>query len=236
MKIKEGDVVLCTVSRISGTSVFVNIEDNRERLEGSIVTSEIAPGRIRNLRDYVVPNKKIVCKVLRIERNHIDLSLRRVMAKDRKEVLEKYERERTAFSILKSVVKEKAEEITEKIKQTSSLDEFLQACRENPAGLKKYFTEEQAEKICKILAERKDRQVEVKKEFSLSSKETDGIKIIKNILLPYKEKITYISAGRFVIKIKAEAYKPANQEVQKILEDIEDKARKKKAEFKVKEK
>ena len=76
MELEEGDVVLCTVERIVGTIVFVRIKGDGE---GSITMSEIAPGRIRNLRDYVVPKKKIVCKVLRISPNrNTDLSLRRV--------------------------------------------------------------------------------------------------------------------------------------------------------------
>ena len=88
MQIEEGLAVLCTVTKIIGTTVFVKIEDNGE---GTIMTSEIAPGRIRNLRDYVVPNKKIVCKILSIDNsNNIHLSLRRVSAKERKEVLEQY--------------------------------------------------------------------------------------------------------------------------------------------------
>ena len=85
MEFEEGDIVLCTVERIEGTNVFVSIEGNGE---GSIMTSEIAPGRIRNLRDYVVPKKKIVCKILRVSGNRIDLSLRRVTQKEQKEVLE----------------------------------------------------------------------------------------------------------------------------------------------------
>ena len=67
--LEVGDIVLCTVDRIIGTTVFVGIEGNGE---GSIVTSEIAPGRIRNLRDYVVPKKKIVCKQTNI--NHISVT------------------------------------------------------------------------------------------------------------------------------------------------------------------
>ncbi|GAH54399.1 unnamed protein product, partial [marine sediment metagenome] len=47
--IEEGDIVLCTVDRIIGTNVFVKIEDNGE---GCIVFSEVAPGRIRNIRSY----------------------------------------------------------------------------------------------------------------------------------------------------------------------------------------
>jgi translation initiation factor 2 alpha subunit (eIF-2alpha) len=57
MELEVGDVVLCTVDRTAGTVVFVKIDGYGE---GSIITSEIAPGRIRNLREYVVPKKKIV--------------------------------------------------------------------------------------------------------------------------------------------------------------------------------
>jgi translation initiation factor 2 alpha subunit (eIF-2alpha) len=75
MELEEGTVVLCTVTKIVGTSVFVKLDDYNK--EATIITSEIAPGRIRNLRDYVVPNKKIVCKILRIDnKGQIDLSLR----------------------------------------------------------------------------------------------------------------------------------------------------------------
>ena len=74
-ELEEGEIVLCTVDKIIGTTVFVKIEGNGE---GTITTSEIAPGRIRNLRDYVSPGRKIVCKVLRVDVNKISLSLRRV--------------------------------------------------------------------------------------------------------------------------------------------------------------
>ena len=82
-KIEEGDLVLCTVKRIVGTTVFVNIEENEK--EATIITSEIAPGRIRNLRDYVVPGKKIICKILNIDKTgNVHLSLRRVTEKEKK--------------------------------------------------------------------------------------------------------------------------------------------------------
>jgi len=60
--LEVGDVVMCTVEKIAGTVVFVKIDENGE---GSIVLSEIAPGRIRNLRDYVIPKKRIICKCIR---------------------------------------------------------------------------------------------------------------------------------------------------------------------------
>ena len=52
----EGALVLCTVKKVEKTTVFVEIEGNGE---GSMVFSEVAAGRIRNLRDHISPNKKI---------------------------------------------------------------------------------------------------------------------------------------------------------------------------------
>ena len=66
MELEIGDLVLCTVERIERTIIFVKIAFGNKEVDGSIVISEIAPGRIRNIRQYVVPKKKIVCKILRI--------------------------------------------------------------------------------------------------------------------------------------------------------------------------
>lgn len=236
MVLEEGDLVLCTVDRIVKTTVFVKIEGN---MEGTIVTSEIAPGRIRNLRDYVSPGRRIVCKVLKIdEKGNINLSLRRVIEKERKEVLEKYEKERNALSVLKSVLKEKALEVADKIKKESSLNEFFQACKINPKELEKYLKKEDAEKICKILQEKKEKLKEVKKEFLLSSKRPDGIKVVKGILSLSKGncEITYLAAGRYIIKLKSDNYKEANQKINSLLTAIEQEAKKQKANFEVKEK
>ncbi len=75
MELTEGSLVLCTVKKIEKTNIFLDIDGYGE---GSMVLSEVAAGRIRNLREYVFPNKKIVCKILNIDKGHIELSLRRV--------------------------------------------------------------------------------------------------------------------------------------------------------------
>ena len=234
MALEEGENVLCTVIKIEKTSVFVKVEDNGE---GTIVISEIAPGRIRNLRDYVIQGKRIVCKILRIDKDNIHLSLRRVSEKEKKEVLEKYERERNSLSILRSVLKERAEETAKKIKQKEkSLYEFLQFCKENPEELKKYLSEEESSRICKILQEKKEKKVEVKKDFNLTTNASNGIIKIKGILLPYKEHVIYLAAGKFSLKVISSDYKKANSELNRILQEIEKNAKKENCDFKVKEK
>jgi len=222
--------VLCTVTQIGKTTVFVKIEGNGD---GTIVTSEIAPGRIRNLRDYVIPGKKIVCKVLRIDGSNINLSLRRVSQKEHKEIMEKFEKERNSLSILRSVLKEKAEAIAEEMKKESSLYEFLQSCKVDPKKLEKHVKKDDAERICKILQEKKEKLIEVKKEINLSSKKPDGIKIIKNILSVCKGncEISYLAAGRYSVKMKSDDYKKANHEISKTLEQIEKLSKENKADY-----
>ncbi len=226
-KLEEGQIVLCTVKSIVGTTVFVKIEDYNK--EGTIVTSEIAPGRIRNLRDYVVPNKKIVCKVLRIEKEHLDLSLRRVSAKEKRDLLEFYEREKNLTATLKSISKN-SEEVIKKIKQDYSLVDFFEQAKENPKLLEGLMNKEEADKLLKILKEKKEKEVFVKKKFSLTSQAEDGITKIKKIV---PADATYLAAGKFLLTIKNKNYKEANLKISQLLEEIEKKAKQENCVFSV---
>ncbi|MGD9276064.1 MAG: hypothetical protein PVJ67_02735 [Candidatus Pacearchaeota archaeon] len=233
--LEPGDVVLCTVDRIVGTIVFVNIDDTG--LEGSIVLSEIAPGRIRNLRSYVVPKKKIVCKILRIKDKQIQLSLRRVTQKEEKEVKVEYKQEKSSESILKGILKEKAKEIIKKIKQKNSVYEFLQNSKVDSKELENLVSKSDAKKILEIINKQKKKKAEIKKQIKLTSKKPDGIKLIKNILGKLKNaKIKYISAGKYSIKVTDENPKKADNKLKEILQNIEKQAKENQMEFSVKEK
>jgi len=232
-ELEEGGVVLCTVEKISGTTVFLKIDNDGE---GTMITSEVAPGRIRNLRDYVIPNKKVVCKILRIdEHKNIHLSLRRVSAKEKKEILEREEKEKNFKSILKTVVKEKANEIFVKIKEEQDIALLFEDADKLPELLR-YLKKEDAERVSEILKERKEKEVFIKKEFSLLCKKQCGIDDIKKVLLPYSENISYLAAGHFSIKVVSTDYKKANTLMSDILQNIEKKAKEEKMEFEVKEK
>lgn len=218
--LEEGQIVMCTVEKIVGTTVFVKIEGDGD---GTIITSEIAPGRIRNLRDYVVPNKKIVCKVLRIDqKGHVDLSLRRVTSKEKKQALEALKKEKSLRATLKTITKN-AEQIIEKIKQKHDLADFFELAKETPDILKKFFSSEESEKLTSILKQKKEKQVSVKKKFSLTSESGNGITKIKSILPP---EASYTAAGKYLITIKDKNYKDANHKLDSLLDKIEEKAKK----------
>ena len=102
---EEDEIVMCTVTKIFPHSVFVNIDEFGRT--GVIHISEISPGRIRNIRDFVKQDKKIICKILRInkERGHIDLSLRRVNDAQRRNKSNEIKQEQLAEKILEFVAK-----------------------------------------------------------------------------------------------------------------------------------
>ncbi|MFH1311162.1 MAG: hypothetical protein ABIH65_02040 [Nanoarchaeota archaeon] len=237
MDLEVGDIVLCTVDRIIGTNVFVKIPLNNREVEGCIVTSEIAPGRIRNIRDYVVPKKKIVCKILRISGDRIDLSLRRVTQKEQKEIKEKDNQEKSYESILKSVLGEKSREIIEKIQKKENIYNFLQEAKENTKELEKIAGEENAKKIIDILKTQKQKKAILKKDIFLTTIKPDGIILIKNFLGNIKGvEIKYISAGKYFLRSESEDIKKTDQKLQKILIELEKEAKNKGIEFSIQKK
>lgn len=233
MKYEEGDLVLCVVDRIVGTVVFVKIENNGE---GSIITAEIAPGRIRNLRDYVFPKKKIVCKILKIDSSgNIHLSLRRVKENEKRKVLEEHNQENSVISIIKSITKEKSEEIIEKIKKQSTILDFLQKAKENPKILEEIVGKQNSERILGIFGKQKSKKAIIKKEFVLKTSAPNGIELIKKILLEIQNtKIKYLSAGRYSIEIESSDLKKADNELNEILKKIEQQAKTHSIEFAIK--
>jgi translation initiation factor 2 alpha subunit (eIF-2alpha) len=231
MELEEGDIVLCTVERIDGTNVFVTIEGNGE---GIIMTSEIAPGRIRNLRDYVVPKKKIVCKVLRVSGNRIDLSLRRVNQKEQKEVLEQYKMERSYMSVLRTILKEKADEVIKEISEKDKLSNFLEEEKSNPKILEEIVGKENAKRILDITGAQKEKNYAVKKEIMLKSIKPNGVDLIREILSSIKNaEVKYISAGHYSIKAESSEIKNADNILKKIILEIEKTAKKQVMDFNV---
>lgn len=232
--LEEGTIVLCTVTKIIGTIVFVKLEEHN--LEGTITFSEISPGRIRNIRDYVNVGRKIVCKVLRSKPESVHLSLRRVKLKEKKEFNEILKKEKNYNALLKTILGEKVKQAISKIKEKDSLTEFLEKAKENSKELEKIIGKPASEKILKILKEKKQKQTTIKTKFSLTNKQPEGIKIIKKIIKQSINeckdcKINYIAAGTYEIKIKTLNPKQADTSLKKILENVEKLAKQKNCKF-----
>jgi translation initiation factor 2 alpha subunit (eIF-2alpha) len=228
--INVGDVVLCKVTKIEGANVFVEVDGMGP---GSIVLSEIAAGRIRNLREYVSPNRKIVCKVLKVSNDHLELSLRRVTAKERDGVLDGYKKERALTNMLKTVV-DKPEQVTAKIKQEMGVVEFLDGASEDVKVIEKFIDKVKAKKLFQIISEKEEKERRIKRKFVLKSYSGEGLKEIKEILEVSEGDVKYIGSSVFSVSVSGKDFKEVEAKLDSILEEIEKRAEKKKVIFRIK--
>src|SRR3989344_3713365 len=218
-KPEEGEILICTVKRILPHAVFANI-DEYEHAEGMIHISEIAPGRIRNLRDYVIEGKRIVCKVINVNKQgNIDLSLRRVPTSLMVSKLNYYKQE------------EKAEKLVEQIGKEASYD------------IKKFYEEigykiiEKHGSLYEFFNEVVRKGKAIVDELKPSQKFGDALfKTIKEkIKLPEVTKegtsIIYLGAPKYKVYIKSSDYKKAETTLNRIIQKIEESAKKLGCEF-----
>ena len=231
-EIKEDETALCTVTRIESAAVFVNIDEYNH--EGTITLSEISPGRIRNIREFVSVGKKIVCKVLRKNNDHIELSLRRVSAKERDGILEHYKKEKILSSILKPILSEKTAEVIEKIKKEANTSEIYDKLQESPDIIKKFLSTLQFEQLKKQLSEKKEKEKEVHKTITIKSNSESGIEDIRAILTTDQADISYLGSSKFLIRVKGKEYKKANTQLEKMLASMKEKSKAHKVQFEVK--
>ena len=227
---EEGTLVLCTVKKVTNTITFVELPDGQE---GTIVSSEIAPGRIKHMRQYVVPNKKIVCKILKIEGDHIHLSLRRVNSKEKKEVMQKWKVEQATKVAFKQILGDKEKKIKNEIlKDFKDLAEFVSSARDDESLILKYIPKENENAIKKVI-EKKRKNGELKQNIKIKCLEDDGVQRIKKIFDLKDESVivSYISAGNFKLKLTVEDFKHGKKRMVEILEELEKRAKENNCEF-----
>ncbi len=236
---EESELLMCTVTKIQYNAVFANL-DEYDNKSGMIHISEIAPGRIRNIRDFVKEGKKIVCVVLRVdrERGHIDLSLRRVSEGQQRTKVNQLKQEAIAEKIvemlsreLKKDVRKVYDEITDKVFQKYDMLHpcFHDVSRGQISLSQLGIADDIADKLKKLIEQRiKPPEVLLQGRLQLKSYADNGIEIIKDALLQGKKAggekldIKYLGAGTYHVSVTAEDYKTAESELKKCLDTIEE--------------
>ena len=166
----------------------------------------------------------------------IQLSLRRVKPNERKELLDKVDKEKSYKAIIKTVSgKEESDKIIEKISEDYTILDFFNEIKQNPQILEKYFNKEAGEKIIKILESKKEKPKEIRQLFKLSTKASDGIKIVKSIIEEScnntKCSVSYLAAGKYSLNIIGDDFKIVKTEINQTLEKIEKSAKKQHCDF-----
>jgi translation initiation factor 2 subunit 1 len=114
-----GELVVATVVRIVPYGAYVTL-DEYNNVEGLLHISEVASGWVRNIREHVREGQKTVLKVLRTdpEKMHVDLSLRRVSEREKKDKLLEWKQEnrgRRLLDMAAEKMKVKPEEAYQKV-------------------------------------------------------------------------------------------------------------------------
>ncbi|MBL7051621.1 MAG: translation initiation factor IF-2 subunit alpha [Nanoarchaeota archaeon] len=246
---EERDVVICTVKKILYHSIFVTL-DEYDNQEGMIHISEIAPGRIRNIRDYVKEGKKLVCIVLNRnqEKKQVDLSLRRVPQNLKLKKNEEFKQEIKSEKLLEYIGKQLKTDLAGMYKKVGFklVDHFGLlgiAFNEIAAnGLEAIAELKLPEKESKILLEIvqskiKPPEVIVSCKLVLQTSAEEGVEDIKKSLIAgekfakkneYKIKLVYISAPNYRLEVYSHDYKVAEEILDKIAQVIVKELEKKK--------
>ncbi len=209
--------------------------DEYRNRTGIIHISEIAPGRIRNIRDYVIEGKKVVCKVLRVnqERGHIDLSLRRVNEAQRRMKNDQLKKEQLAEKIIEFIANDLKKPVRDVYaivgKKVFERYPYVYSRFEGVVnagfalktlGLDKTLTDKLEEAIKLRI---KPPQVIINGVFTLISYAPDGVERIKEALkLAQHTGVTlkYLGGGKYKITFIAEDFKTAEDILEKVMEDV----------------
>lgn len=223
---EEDEIVICTVNDVQYNSVFVRLDDYNKT--GLIHISEVSPGRIRNLRDFVKEGKVVVCKVLRVnqQRGHIDVSLRRVNEAQRRMKTEERKAEQKAEKIIETLatqLNEDPQKVYEAVAKAlmphyEMLNYAFTDVVENEAkladtGLDKHY----AAPLQALVIERiKPKEVTIEGDLSVTTYDIDGLAVIKDVLTGVEKAnealtIHYLGAGKWRVAITAPDFKEAEE-------------------------
>ncbi len=233
----KGEIVIGTVTRVLDFGAFVSL-DEYENKEGMVHISEVASGWVKDIRDYVKKGQKVVCKVLNVDkkRGHIDLSIKDVTERQRKEKLQQWKSEMRAFKWLEiagnsvGMSKDELIKIGKKLIKTydSIYNAFEEAAYEGYEVLIPITGEKLAKAIGEIARENiKPPKVKVRGYFELTCFKPDGVERIKKALMAgmnvkngAEVKIEYVGAPRYRVIIESEDYKTAENVLKKVVDKV----------------
>ena len=233
-----GEIVIATITKVSDHGAYVTL-DEYDGVQGFLHISEIAPGWVRKVTRYVKENEKkvLLVKKIQAQRGEIDLSLKQISKEQRKKKLLDVKRFEKEQGILKNI-QEKAELSTKQIediedkllsKYDSIYDAIIDIATKNKDVLNSLEISEKIQTVIEDISSKiKLPSVEIRGILELTNNKSNGIEIIKKILLDVikdnadsKIEISYIGAPKYRVSIIAQEFKTAEKIIKPILEKIE---------------
>jgi len=244
---EQGEIVLATVTKVMDHGAYVTL-DEYDDIQGFLHISEIAPGWIRSVSRFVRDGEKKVLLVKKVnsKRGDIDLSLKQISKDQKKQKLKEVKKFEKGKTLLKSVQDktklsdEEVEKLEDSIysKFDSVYDAFIEIGRNGIESVKELkLAKKTATAIEEICSKIKLPSVEIRGIMEITSGKSDGVEIIKKILLDELKKdstidITYLGAPKYRLSITSDNFKSAEKSLKPIISEIQTNIEKKKGSFK----
>ena len=236
---ESGDLVIATIESVMDYGAYANLDEYSRR--GFLHISEISSARIRNVRDFVRENQKMVLKVLRVdlEKGHIDLSLRRVTKRERIEKIKVWKKDRKGEALLHAVAEKTGLPIHEVYQKAGVILEekyglyegFEKVVKEGVEVLTKLDIPEDIAKVIAQVAEERIRikLVKVRGVLEVRCMNPNGVKCIQEAFSGAKKsqkakdaKIEFcvIAAPKYSVEVSADNWKRAEEVLEKVSESV----------------
>jgi translation initiation factor 2 subunit 1 len=236
-----GELVVGRIDEIEDFGVFVDLLEYQDK-RGLCHISEVASGWIKNVRDHVSVDQRVVAKVLDVDESsqQIDLSLKDVNDHQRKDKIQEWKNERKADNWMEQsfgedITDEKYAAVANELLADfgSMYDGFEQAAIHGAEALEE--TDLSAEEIEAIVETARENvsvpYVKVNGYVDLRSNAPDGVDVIKEALqaaegngeVPEEVEleVTYVGSPEYRISVQAPDYKTAEAELEESAERAE---------------
>ena len=238
-----GELVVATVRQVFDYGAYVTLDEYND-LHAYLPWSEVSTRWVRNIRDVVREGQKIVAKVIRVNRRRktVDISLKKVNDNERKRKMLWWKRYLKAAKMVELIAEkigksydEAYEEVIWKLEDYygDSLYGLEEAVLRGVEALKEAgIPESWLEPLyTEVLRHIRIKKVKIKGVFFLRSLASNGVEMIRNILLQIPDIASKISkdvntrvytlgAPRYVVEIEAPDYKIAEKAMEAIVKHV----------------
>jgi translation initiation factor 2 subunit 1 len=231
---EPGELVVGRIDEIEDFGVFVDLLEYEDK-RGLCHISEVASGWIKNVRDHVSVDQRVVAKVLDVDESaqQIDLSLKDVNDHQRKDKIQEWKNERKADNWMEQsfgddIEDEKYASVANELLAVfgSMYEGFEQAAIHGDEGLEETdLTDDEIDAIVETARENVSvPYVKVSGYVDLQAFDSDGVDVLKEALqaaegngeVPEEVEleVTYVGSPEYRITVQAPDYKTAESQLE----------------------
>ncbi|TFG13487.1 translation initiation factor IF-2 subunit alpha [Candidatus Thorarchaeota archaeon] len=248
------EYVVAVATKVAPYGAYVTLPEYDDK-EGFIHISEVSSTWVRNIRNHIAENQRVVVRVLKVDevKGHIDCSLRRVSSEAKRVKNEEWKRAQRAERLLELVAKENdmtLEEAYEKIgwpiqEYFGEIYKGLEAAADGDVSV--FDDVDAPKKYLKQVAELAEDRIEIPSieidgEMTITVPGAEGVSVIKEGLKKGLEvgkkqdkssvEIYTLGSPRYKLRIVSPDYKEAEDLLDEILDSVKKIIEKKDGTFK----